>query len=217
MRLEELSIDALVAHPDRANHMDAATLPKLRRSIEHAGEYTPLVVRPHPQEEGRYQIIDGHNRLRVLKVMGRSAVQCVVWQATDETTLLYLATLNGLVGKDIPERRAMLIETLLQQHSEEELTGILPDKKKQIEKLCALARISLVDSAEPSSEGDADDIAGDVAIMFVLHQSEASEVELALELASYENGNLKRSEALLQMARAYLSRDGAEGAAAVGA
>lgn len=57
MLLQDIPVELLVPHPENSNFMDAETLKKLRRHIERTGRYEPLTVRPHPSEEGKFQII----------------------------------------------------------------------------------------------------------------------------------------------------------------
>jgi ParB family chromosome partitioning protein len=42
----------------------------LRDAIKERGQSTPILVRPHPQQEGRYMIVYGHRRARVSKELG---------------------------------------------------------------------------------------------------------------------------------------------------
>lgn len=42
----------------------------LRNAIEEHGQSTPILVRPHPQRDGRYMIVFGHRRARVAKELG---------------------------------------------------------------------------------------------------------------------------------------------------
>ena len=65
-KIQEIPVELLVEHPENSNFMNAETAQKLRRHIERTGRYEPLTVRPHPYEEGKFQVINGHNRLRVL-------------------------------------------------------------------------------------------------------------------------------------------------------
>ena len=103
--LNEIAVESLVRHPENSNHMSAETLGKLRRHIERTGRYEPLTVRPHPREAGKFEVLNGHNRLRVLRAIGHKSARCVVWDVDDDQARLYLATLNRLAGSDIPERR----------------------------------------------------------------------------------------------------------------
>lgn len=64
--LQNIPIDVLMAHPENSNLMNAEKLRRLRRHIEQTGRYEPLTVRPHPSEDGKFQVINGHNRLRVI-------------------------------------------------------------------------------------------------------------------------------------------------------
>jgi hypothetical protein len=53
----EVEISRILPHPEHSNRMDVETLSKLRRHIEGAGRYEPLVVRPQPTEEHESQLI----------------------------------------------------------------------------------------------------------------------------------------------------------------
>ena len=76
--LQDIPIDCLMPHPENSNLMTAEMLRKLRRHVERTGRYEPLTVRPHPNAEGKYEILNGHNRLRVLRAIGRDSARCVV-------------------------------------------------------------------------------------------------------------------------------------------
>ena len=135
MTLQDIPVELLVAHPESSNFMNAETIKKLRRHIERTGRYEPLTVRPHPTEDGKFQVINGHNRLRVLRALNHKMAHCVVWNIDDNQTRLYLATLNRLSGSDVPELRAMLLENLFTAFDNDELSSLLPDSEKQIDEL----------------------------------------------------------------------------------
>src|SRR4030042_563689 len=123
---KEIQIDLLVPHPENCNHMEAQTCEKVKLHIMRTGNYEPLTVRPHPVESGKFQVINGHHRLKALKELGHESVNCTVWEVDDDQTRLYLATLNRLAGKDIPERRAMLLEKLLGSFEVPDLSELVP-------------------------------------------------------------------------------------------
>ncbi|MDD5190239.1 MAG: ParB N-terminal domain-containing protein [Dehalococcoidales bacterium] len=110
VRIQEISVELLLEHPENSNFMNAETAQKLRRHIEQTGRYEPLTVRLHPSEEGKFQVINGHNRLKVLRALEFERANCIVWNLDDQQARLYLATLNRLSGKDVPERRATLLD-----------------------------------------------------------------------------------------------------------
>ncbi len=203
MTLQDIPVNLLVAHPENSNFMDTGTLKKLRRHIEQTGRYEPLTVRPHPWEEGKFQVINGHNRLRVLRALNYQTAHCVVWNLDDDQTRLYLATLNRLCGSDVPERRAALLENLLATFDVSELLTLLPDDRKQIEELERLSRLELDEFTGRATVEEKFQVP--VILSFILDESEAKEVNLALDLIlNAENEKLSRSQALVHLARFYL-------------
>ena len=52
-------------------------------SIRDHGQRTPILLRPHPDSPGRYQIAFGHRRYRALKILGRP-VKALVKPLTDD-------------------------------------------------------------------------------------------------------------------------------------
>jgi len=193
----------LVPHPENSNFMNAETTKKLCRHIERTGRYEPLTVRPHPSEEGKFQVINGHNRLRVLRALNCQTANCIVWNLDDEQTRLYLATLNRLSGSDVPERRAALLENLLTTFDINELTALLPDDRKQIEELERLSHIEL-DELTPRTMTE-ERFAVPVILDFLQEESEAKEVNLALDLIlNREKKEISHSKALVCLARFYL-------------
>ena len=112
IKFEKITIELLLEHPENSNHMKAEIVQKLWCHIEKTGRYEPLTVRPFPNQMGKFQVINGHNRLRILRAIGYTMVYCLVWDIDDDQTRLYLATLNRLSGVDVPERRAILLTNL---------------------------------------------------------------------------------------------------------
>ena len=55
----------------------------LREAIKEGGQNTPVLLRPHPSESGRYMIVFGHRRVRVARELGRR-VRAVVKQLSNE-------------------------------------------------------------------------------------------------------------------------------------
>lgn len=202
IKIQEIPIELLVEHPENSNFMNAETARKLRRHIERSGRYEPLTVRLHPSERGKFQIINGHNRLRVLRALSYRTINCLVWKLDDSQTRLYLATLNRLSGKEVPERRAILLENLFKSYEADELTALLPDNNKQIEELKRLSHLEADEIISNTSEGGKFTIP--VSFTFMVEESEAREINLALDLISRIKEEPSRSHALTHLARFYL-------------
>jgi len=138
MNIKRIPIDKLVVHPANSNVMSEDLLVKLRRHIARHGNYESLVVRPHPEKAGHYQLINGHHRKLVLAQMGHKHADCVVWDISDDETLMLLATVNRLSGQDNPKKRAQLLAVLARRFNDKELLRNLPEKKRQLQKILSL-------------------------------------------------------------------------------
>jgi hypothetical protein len=188
--------------------MTKDALARLRRNIEHAGFYEPLVVRPCAFEPGKYQVMHGHNRLRVLRALGHPRATCVLWDADDEQTRLYLAVMNRLAGSEVPEKRAMLLESLLQHMSVEELVTLLPDRRHALEELMRLSKLEMNDLGRPAGV-ETEDAPIPVMIRCKLEEAGARCVDLALDLIIEESGgHLSRGRALVELARFFIQQHG---------
>ncbi|TAV45116.1 plasmid partitioning protein RepB (plasmid) [Rhizobium leguminosarum] len=62
--------------------IDAAELAQLVEQIREHGQQVPILVRPHPESRGRYQVAYGHRRLAATRVIG-IRVRAVVRDLTD--------------------------------------------------------------------------------------------------------------------------------------
>lgn len=72
---------------DRLSHDDDADFRTLVAAIEARGQDSPVLVRPHPNESGRYQLAFGRRRWRACKVLGRQ-VRAVVKKLSDRDLVL---------------------------------------------------------------------------------------------------------------------------------
>ncbi|MFN3501097.1 MAG: plasmid partitioning protein RepB [Allorhizobium sp.] len=61
---------------------DEEAFKELIEAIRERGQDTPVLVRPHPTDKGRYQIVFGHRRVRAARILGRP-VKAVVKHVSD--------------------------------------------------------------------------------------------------------------------------------------
>ncbi|MEJ1977943.1 MAG: plasmid partitioning protein RepB [Acetobacteraceae bacterium] len=66
---------------------DGGDMEALIASIRDYGQRTPILLRPHPESAGRYQIAFGHRRYRALKILGRP-VKALVKALTDDDLVI---------------------------------------------------------------------------------------------------------------------------------
>lgn len=203
--MQDIPLSQLHAHPLNANRMDDRSLEKLRRHIQRTATYEPLTVRPHHELDGAFEIINGHHRALVLHKLGHATARCVIWNVNDEQTKLYLATLNRLRGTDVPERRAVLISSLLEDMQVDALAQLLPENEDQlrqfVEAICEEVDSHLKASRpKPCAQDHA------VIMEFLLDEDGASVVNRALGAAISATRCAARGEALVQVCSAYVMR-----------
>jgi len=205
-RIESISLDRLVGHPDNANVQSKANFGKLVRNIERSGRYEPLVVRPCPGRAGYYQIINGHHRRRALGELGYTAADCIVWDVDDEQADILLATLNRLGGSDQLAKKLKLLGRLNRKLGSRELAKLIPHTKRQIERLSSLRM--------PSKPADIDAKYFANPMVFFLDDRQQEAVEKALELASRDavekTRAARRAAALVRLARSFTEQGAAD-------
>lgn len=130
-----LPIERLDPHPLNSNVMPRALCDKLASEIQRTGLYPPVIVRPIGE---RYQVLDGHHRVLVLRKLGRLTVQANVWPVDDDQAMLFLASLNRMRGEDDPHKRAALLDRLRQRMGVTELAQRLPEDAGRVKKILAL-------------------------------------------------------------------------------
>lgn len=80
-------------------HFDEAELRELADSLQQHGQLQACLVRPHPEEAGRFQLVAGERRLRAAKIAGLERLRCVV-RDVDDAGALVLALEENLRRRD---------------------------------------------------------------------------------------------------------------------
>jgi len=201
-----VSLNYLLPHPLNSNVMPEDLQAKLRAHIKRTGRYPFLVVRPHPEEPGKYQVLDGHHRVAILRDLGHAEARCDVWNVDDREAKLLLATLNRLQGQDLPIRRAQLIHEMLGEMSLDDLAGLLPETDKQIEELHALLEFPAEEIAAQLEEQAAQDEKVLPRIMtFVVTPEQEDVIDRAVEMASDGTpGRDRKAKGLANLAQRFL-------------
>jgi ParB family chromosome partitioning protein len=86
--VRSLPVELLEASPYQPRGaMDPEALDELTASIRARGILQPLLVRPHPVQAGRYQIIAGERRWRASQAAGLHEVPVLIREFTDADTM----------------------------------------------------------------------------------------------------------------------------------
>ena len=191
--IKSIALSKLTVHPDNPNVMSDSTFRKLVRNIERTGLYEPIVVRPHPDEKDhpatadKFQIINGHHRVKALERLGRKEADCVVWDVDDEQTAVLLTTLNRLAGSDTPAKKIELLKKLTERMGTAQLAKLLPQTAKQIERLTNL-KLSI-----SPIKAQAEQFA--IPIVFFVTKQQQEIIENAIEAAAGGARDDKQSKA----------------------
>lgn len=209
-----IPLDDLVAHPLNANVLPDDLREKLKAHVKRTGRYPFIVVRPHPTERGRFEILDGHHRVAVLRELGHTEARCDIWEVSDREAKLLLATLNRLEGQDLPARRARLLHELLGEMPLVDLAGLLPETERQIEELHALLEFPAEEiAAQLEAEAAAAERVLPRVMTFVVTPDQEETIERAVEAASDGTaGRDRKARGLANLAKHYLEDAGADDA-----
>jgi DNA-binding NarL/FixJ family response regulator len=99
---EQIPLEQLLEAQWNANRVPPRLLAKVRRSIVEFGVIENLVARPHPDLPGKFEVLSGNHRLRVLRELGHETAPVVVVELGDAEPRLLAQTLNRTRGSDDP-------------------------------------------------------------------------------------------------------------------
>jgi ParB-like chromosome segregation protein Spo0J len=203
---KQIPLDDLVPHPLNSNVMSQEYREKLLAHIKRTGRYPFLVVRQHPAEEGKYQVLDGHHRISVLRELGHTEARCDVWDVDEREAKILLATLNRLEGQDLPLRRAQLLHELLGEWSAPDLGGLLPETEAEILDLHSLLEFPAEEIADQlMTEAEEREKTLPVVIHFVVSHEQAEVIDSAIERASDGvAGRDRKARGLVNLANRFL-------------
>ena len=130
MDVRLVPLEQLEPHPGNSNVMPDELFGKLVAHLRRSERYPPVIVRFRQSGHAgppRFQILDGHHRVKALRELGIPEARCVVWEVDDDEALLLLATLNRLQGRDDPRKRAALLARLKERLDLPSLAERLPE------------------------------------------------------------------------------------------
>lgn len=205
--VQSIPLEKLLPHPGNCNRMSKADFARLCAHIKRTGRYEPVVVRPHPGRRDSYQILNGHHRVEALKKLRCARAECVVWRVPNDEANVLLATLNRLCGRDDLHKRSELIKRLSRRLSVKEMARLLPDGKKQLQRLKDLQKPVVLSAAKANVFAE--------AVVFFLTPEQKAVVDRVLKLAestTTETSTAKRKAAgLVTIAKAFIERATSDG------
>jgi len=126
-----------VLHPGRyqpRRHMDAEAIDALAQSVAEKGVLQPILVRPHPEKQGQYEIIAGERRWRAAQKAMLHEVPVIVRDLTDAEAL-EIGLIENLQREDLtPIEEAEGFRRLMDEfgHTQEKLAEHLGKSRSAV-------------------------------------------------------------------------------------
>jgi ParB family chromosome partitioning protein len=112
---------------------------ELKARIAEIGQQVPILVRPHPERQGRYQVAYGRRRLRVANELGKP-VKAIVRQLSDRELVISQAQENGPRTDLTFIERALFATNLLENNFDRDtITVALGVDKPELSRLLTVA------------------------------------------------------------------------------
>lgn len=96
--LKEISVDLLIPyHNHKFKLYEGERLEDMVNSIKANGILMPIIVRPAPNDEGKYEILAGHNRCNAAKLAGLQTVPGIIKEGlSDDEAEMYVIETNTM-------------------------------------------------------------------------------------------------------------------------
>ncbi|RWJ04907.1 MAG: plasmid partitioning protein RepB [Mesorhizobium sp.] len=120
--------------------IDAVKLAQLSEQIKVHGQQVPILVRPHPDARGRYQVAYGHRRLAAVKVLGIK-VRAVVRELSDDQLVVSQGQENNArTNLSYIERALFAVRLEDRSFSRETIMAALGIDKAALSKMVSVVR-----------------------------------------------------------------------------
>jgi len=137
-------IEQITANPDQPRRtFDPEALQELSASLKQRGVLQPLIVRPHPQDEGLYQIVAGERRWRAAQMAQLHELPVIIRKMSD-TEVLEIAIIENIQRADLNAmEEAASFRQLMDRfgHTQERLAEALNKSRSHIANLLRLLNL----------------------------------------------------------------------------
>lgn len=125
---------------DRIPSTSDSRFQELKAAIAENGQQIPIIARPHPSEEGRFQIAAGHRRWRVAQELGLN-VKAIIRKLTDQEVVILQGQENG-PREDLTfvERARFAMQMESHGFDRDTLSAALSVDKPEISRLLTVAQ-----------------------------------------------------------------------------
>jgi ParB-like nuclease domain len=113
-----------------ANHVPRETMERIKTSVRTFGIVENIVIRPHPEFEGKYEVLSGNHRLQIYKQLRVKKIPCKIVNLDDAMARVLAQTLNRTRGVDDPQKLAALMDEIHAALPKQRVDEFLQDMAK---------------------------------------------------------------------------------------
>ncbi len=137
-RIHEIALDEIDEFPDHPYKVkDDEDMLSLMESIRENGVLTPATVRR--KEDGRYEMLSGHRRLRASRLLGNETLRCEIVDLDRDAATIFMCDSNLQRTTILPSEKAfaykMRLEAMKRQGKRNDLTSRPVGEKLSVERL----------------------------------------------------------------------------------
>lgn len=147
---------AIEANPWNPNKTSPRVQQAIAESLENYGQIVELLVRPHPEIAGKYQIIDGEHRFSELSKSDKIVYANVIHGLPDVEAKKLTIILNETRGMADKIELSSLLADISETLGDDAITG-LPYSEGELDRLIELSKFDWEEIAEPDSKKESDD------------------------------------------------------------
>lgn len=188
--IRAVAIDDILENDYNPNEMEQTLFESLVEAVRHEGMNQPILVRAHPDEPGKYLVVDGAHRYRAAKAVGLTKVAIVVVGYDENMAKVRTLSLNHVRGQDVPIKLARLIVDLQRTYSDKEIaamTGIKEDEQVSVLALLEMPDFDLGDT-QNAVRVAADEKSRPIELNLLLMPDEHGDYEAAMSKAMAYSG-----------------------------
>jgi hypothetical protein len=191
VEIKNVDIENVYPNPWNPNRQSTRTEEATTESIGQYGMIDPITVRPHPEHDGKYQVIDGEHRQRACTNLGYKKIPVnILRNVTDEQAKKLTIIANETRGYADNISLSELLTDLSSSMSVEDLLIGLPYYKKELDDLINLGSVEWDRFGIETNR--ADDVVTDPDVTIDEESSEKFEVELRNLINRFPNSKVTR-------------------------
>lgn len=148
-----IDLDTALIEPSFVRDRMPGDINGLLASIREQGQQVPILVRPHPEKSGRYQVAFGHRRLRAIQEL-RLQVKAVIRTLTDEELVIAQGQENNEREDLSYIEKSRFAQRLKERFPREVITSAMSVDKAELSRMLAIIDSlpsDLIDAIGPAS------------------------------------------------------------------